>query len=426
MLRTNFRSIRSLSSCQVSRGWNTIPLAPPDKILGITEAFNKDNNAKKISLGVGAYRDNDGKPVIFPSVKKAEEKLLGLEKEKEYTAINGSKNFQSSLKKFIFNNEGKDPNGQKLIDQDQIVTCQSISGTGSLRLIGEFLNKFYDSKTILVPQPTWSNHLSVFKESGLTTKFYTYYDVSKNGLNFDGLINDLKAAKDDVVLLHACCHNPTGMDLSSEQWDQVLDVVEKNGLYPVIDMAYMGFSSGKPDQDIEVIRKLNKRVVDGSLSGYSLCQSFAKNMGLYGERVGSINIVTDSKDSALAIESQLKAIVRSIYSSPPIHGSKIVELILNDESLYNSWKSDLDSIVGRLNKVRQELYDRLDKSKNWDHLLQQRGMFVYTGLTKDQVLKLRLDYSIYCTEDGRFSISGINDANVDYLADAINKVVKET
>lgn len=418
------KSIRSLSSARVAHSWKTIPLAPPDKILGITEAFNKDKNPKKISLGVGAYRDNDGLPVIFPSVKEAEKVLLKQEKNKEYTAINGSKNFQDSLKKFIFNNEGKDPNGQKLIDQNFIVTSQSISGTGSLRLIGEFLNKFYESKTLLVPQPTWSNHLSVFKESGLTTKFYNYYDVSNNGLNFEGLLSDISAHKNDAILLHACCHNPTGMDLTNEQWDQVLDVVEKNNLYPVIDMAYMGFSSGKPDQDIEVIRKVNKRVVDGSLKGYSLCQSFAKNMGLYGERVGSINVITNSADSALAIESQLKQIVRSIYSSPPIHGSKLVELILNDSKLYESWKKDLDSIVGRLNKVRQELYDKLDKSKNWDHLLKQRGMFVFTGLTKEQVIKLRDEYSIYCTEDGRFSISGINDANVQYLADAINKVVK--
>lgn len=424
MLRNNLRSIRSFSNTRIISTWNTIPLAPPDKILGITEAYNKDTNPNKISLGVGAYRDNSGNPVVFPSVKKAEQKLLQVEKDKEYTAINGSKNFQNSLQSFIFNNEGKDPNGQKLIDQGRIVTSQSISGTGSLRLIGEFLNKFYQEKDILVPKPTWSNHLSVFKESGLNPTFYTYYDVKQNGLDFDGLIKDLSSKTNDVVLLHACCHNPTGMDLTSSQWDQVLDVVEKNKLYPVVDMAYMGFSSGKPDQDIEALRKLNKRVVDGSLPGYALCQSFAKNMGLYGERVGSINIVAESKDAALAIESQLKAIVRSIYSSPPIHGSKLVELILNDPELYSEWKQDLDVIVGRLNTVRQELYDRLDKTNfNWDHLLKQRGMFVYTGLSTEQVLKLRLDYSIYCTDDGRFSISGINDANVEYLANAINKVI---
>jgi aspartate aminotransferase len=402
-------------------------LAPPDKILGITEAYNKDTNPKKISLGVGAYRDNDGKPIIFPAVKEAEKILYQAETEKEYTGITGNKNYQNIVKNFIFNNSNKDANGKKLIDDGRIVTAQTISGTGSLRVIGDFLNRFYGSKKLLVPKPTWANHVAVFTDAGLSPEFYNYYDTSKNDLDFAGLKQSLQSQPDNsIILLHACCHNPTGMDLTAEQWSEVFEIVEKKSFFPLIDMAYQGFASGNPYEDIFVIRQLNKLVVDGKIPSYALCQSFAKNMGLYGERTGSISIVTESSEASKAIESQLKKLIRPIYSSPPIHGSKIVETIFSEQELLGRWLGDLDKVVGRLNTVRQQLYEKLDKTHfNWDHLLKQRGMFVYTGLSPEQMIRLRDEFSIYATEDGRFSISGINDKNVDYLADAINQVVKK-
>lgn len=405
--------------------WNEIPLAPPDKILGIAEAFVKDNNTKKINLGVGAYRDNSGKPIIFPSVKKAENVLLKTETQKEYTAITGSKNFQSIVKNFIFNNSNKDANGAKLIEEGRIVTSQTISGTGSLRVIAEFLKRFYSSKNIIVPKPTWANHIAVFTDAGIESDFYAYYNTSKNDLDFEKLKESLNnALSESIILLHACCHNPTGMDLTSSQWEEVLEIVQAKKLFPLVDMAYQGFASGNPYKDISLIRRMNELVVQGKIPTYALCQSFAKNMGLYGERTGSLSIITESKEQSVAIESQLKKLIRPIYSSPPIHGSKIVETIFADENLLNEWLSDLDHVVSRLNTVRQKLYEKLDKSKyNWDHLLKQRGMFVFTGLTAKQVIELREKYSVYATEDGRFSISGINDNNVDYLADAINQVI---
>ncbi|EEQ36299.1 putative aspartate aminotransferase [Clavispora lusitaniae] len=421
------RASRPFSVAARLAKWNEIPLAPPDKILGISEAFQRDANSKKINLGVGAYRDNSGKPIVFPSVKKAEKILLEKETDKEYTGIIGSKAYQTAVRNFIFNNSGKDVSGAKLIKDNRIVTAQTISGTGSLRVIADFLVRFYSSKHILVPKPSWANHVAVFSDAGMSTEFYTYYDVKANGLDFESLKSSLSAAADEsVVLLHACCHNPTGMDLTPEQWDEVLAIVQEKKLFPLVDMAYQGFASGSPYKDIGLVRKMNKLVAEGKINSYALCQSFAKNMGLYGERTGSVSIVTESGEQSAAVESQLKKLIRPMYSNPPIHGSRIVETIFSDEALLNEWLADLDAVVSRLNVVRDKLYEKLDKSNyNWDHLLKQRGMFIYTGLSAEQVVELREKYSVYATEDGRFSISGVNEHNVDYLADAINQVIKK-
>uniref|UniRef100_A0A0L0NU48 Aminotransferase class I/classII large domain-containing protein n=1 Tax=Candidozyma auris TaxID=498019 RepID=A0A0L0NU48_CANAR len=425
MIRARFS--RSFTVCARLAKWNDVPLAPPDKILGISEAFVKDLNPKKINLGVGAYRDGKGKPIVFPSVKKAETVLLENETNKEYTGITGSKTYQDAVRQFIFNNSNKDANGAQLIKEGRIVTAQTISGTGSLRVIADFLNRFYSSKNIFVPKPTWANHVAVFTDAGLKADFYAYYDVKNNGLDFANLKKSVAAAPEEsVILLHACCHNPTGMDLTAEEWEEVLEIIQQRKLFPLVDMAYQGFASGNTYEDIGLIRRLNELVVEGKIPTYALCQSFAKNMGLYGERTGSISIITESAEHSKAIESQLKKLIRPIYSNPPIHGSRIVETIFANENLYQEWLSDLDQVVGRLNVIRDKLYQKLDKSNyNWDHLLKQRGMFIYTGLSAEQVIELREKYSVYATEDGRFSISGVNEDNVDYLADAINQVIKK-
>lgn len=421
------RSTRSFSVYARLAKWNEIPLAPPDKILGISEAFVKDSNSKKINLGVGAYRDGKGKPIVFPSVKKAEEILLKNETQKEYTGITGSKTYQDAVKNFIFNNSNKDKNGAQLIKDGRIVTAQTISGTGSLRVIADFLARFYSSKNIIVPKPTWANHVAVFTDAGMKADYYAYYDKENNGLDFANLKKSVAAAPEEsVILLHACCHNPTGMDLTAQEWEEVLEIIQQKKLFPLVDMAYQGFASGNTYEDIGLIRRLNELVVEGKIPTYALCQSFAKNMGLYGERTGSISIITESADHSKAIESQLKKLIRPIYSNPPIHGSRIVETIFANQELFNEWLKDLDQVVGRLNVIRDKLYQKLDKSNyNWDHLLKQRGMFIYTGLTAEQVIELREKYSVYATEDGRFSISGVNEDNVDYLADAINQVIKK-
>lgn len=421
------RSARQFSVAARLAKWNEIPLAPPDKILGISEAYQKDTNGSKINLGVGAYRDNLGKPIVFPSVKKAETVLLEREADKEYTGIIGSKKYQDSVRQFIFNNSGKDAAGKQLIDGNRIVTAQTISGTGSLRVIADFLKRFNSADNIIVPKPTWANHVAVFTDAGIAADYYAYYDVQQNDLDFANLKQSISnAPNESIILLHACCHNPTGMDLTPEQWEEVLAIVQEKKLFPLVDMAYQGFASGSPYEDIGLIRRLNELVVEGKIPTYALCQSFAKNMGLYGERTGSISIVTELAEQSKAIESQLKKLIRPMYSNPPIHGLRIVETIFSDENLLQEWLADLDAVVGRLNVVRDKLYQKLDKSNyNWDHLLKQRGMFIYTGLSAEQVRELRDKYSVYATEDGRFSISGVNENNVDYLADAINQVIKK-
>lgn len=420
-------SARQFSVAARLAKWKEVPMAPPDKILGISEAFQKDSNTQKINLGVGAYRDNSGKPIVFPLVKKAETVLLKKESDKEYTGIIGSKPYQNAVKNFIFNNSNKDANGAQLIKDNRIVTAQTISGTGSLRVIADFLKRFYSADNIIVPKPTWANHVAVFTDAGIKADYYAYYDKANNALDFANLKQSVQNAPDEsIVLLHACCHNPTGMDLTPQEWDEVLEIIQSKKMFPLVDMAYQGFASGLPYEDIGLIRRLNELVVQGKIPTYALCQSFAKNMGLYGERTGSISIITELAEQSGAIESQLKKLIRPMYSNPPIHGLRIVETIFSDETLLKEWLQDLDAVVGRLNVVRDKLYQKLDKSNyNWDHLLKQRGMFIYTGLSAEQVIELREKYSVYATEDGRFSISGVNENNVDYLADAINQVIKK-
>ncbi|ODQ81105.1 hypothetical protein BABINDRAFT_160511 [Babjeviella inositovora NRRL Y-12698] len=409
--------------------WVDVQMAPPDKILGLSELYVKDPNPKKVNLGVGAYRDEEGKPWILPSVKEAERKLVveGLEKDKEYVPILGSGPYNSAVQKFIF---GHDEFGKKLIAEKRIVSAQTISGTGSLRVIAELLNKFYSVKKCYMSAPTWPNHLNVFRDAGVEPAAYPYYDLDTNSLDIENLLATLnKAEKGALILLHSSCHNPTGLDATSEQWDQILEVITKRELFPIVDMAYQGFATGDPIKDLGiVIHKMTKMHYENpeKLPSFALCQSFAKNMGLYGERTGSVFLVHESPEFISKITSQLKALVRPMYSSPPCHGSKIVEVILNDEKLYKSWLGDVAKITNRLNEVRSGLYDNLDHSlRNWDHLKRQKGMFSYTGLSKDEMLKLRSDFSIYGTDDGRFSLAGISNRNVKYVAEAVNAVVKK-
>ncbi|OUM55185.1 hypothetical protein BVG19_g4675 [[Candida] boidinii] len=405
--------------------WASVEKAPADKILGLTVLYNQDKNPEKINLGVGAYRDNEGKPWILPSVKLAEEYLSQNEENKEYVPIVGSPNFNKLIKNLLFNN---DANGKKLLANDRIVTSQGISGTGSLRVLGEFVKKFHNNDNVLVPNPTWANHIAILEKSGLKTDKYKYYNFINNGFDKDGMLQDLSnAANGSIVLLHACCHNPTGVDPNLNDWDDILDKISEKKLLPILDMAYQGFGSGNPITDLNILFKFNEAVVNGKLSNFMLSQSFAKNMGLYGERVGSLSIITKDSDESVRVKSQLEKIIRPLYSSPPSHGSKLVEIILSNETIYNQWLKDVKIMSDRLNDMRKLLFDKLKNDYhnelNWDHLLNQKGMFCYTGLNQDQVSKL-IDKSVYLTSDGRISIAGIYEKNVDYLANAINEVTK--
>ncbi|XP_052231875.1 aspartate aminotransferase, mitochondrial-like [Dreissena polymorpha] len=398
--------------------WADVPLGPPDAILGITEAFKKDKNPKRINLGVGAYRDDAGKPFILESVKKAERQMIEEGLDHEYAPISGFPAFtEASAKLALGDNSPAVAGGLN-------ATVQGISGTGSLRIGGDFLKRFYTkSHEIYFPTPTWGNHTPIFKDAGLTIKPYRYYDPKTCGFDFNGALEDIsKIPEGSIILLHACAHNPTGVDPQPEQWKEISKVVKKRKLYPFFDVAYQGFGSGCIDKDAFGLRHF---IADG----HTLClaQSYAKNMGLYGERVGAFTIVCSDKKEQERVMSQLKILIRPIYSNPPIHGAHIVAKVLNQPDLRSIWLKEVKQMADRIITMRTRLRDGLKKegsSHNWQHITDQIGMFCFTGLKPPQVERLTNEFSVYLTKDGRISVAGLSSNNVDYLASAMHQVTK--
>ncbi|KAL1458365.1 hypothetical protein WDU94_008522 [Cyamophila willieti] len=407
-----------LTSRYSSSWFADVPMGPPDAILGVTEAFKKDSNTNKINLGVGAYRDDDGKPYVLPSVREADERVLNKNLDKEYAPIVGAPDFGRLTAELAY---GEDCPQLK----DNLVSIvQGISGTGSLRIGAAFFKNFFPGeKTIYVPTPTWGNHIPICKHAGLDVKHYRYYDPNTCGFDFKGALEDINnIPSNSIILLHACAHNPTGVDPKPEQWKELAAVVKAKKLYPFFDMAYQGFASGNTTQDAFAVRYFLKEI--GQLC---LAQSFAKNMGLYGERVGAFSIVSADKEEASRITSQLKILIRAFYSSPPIHGARIVQEILSDSKLKAQWLNEVKGMADRIISVRQSLKDNLKKegsSKPWNHITDQIGMFCYTGLNATQVEKLTKEHSVYLTKDGRISMAGVTSKNVGYLAKSIHAVTK--
>ncbi|TQE02615.1 hypothetical protein C1H46_011771 [Malus baccata] len=324
--------------------------APEDPILGVTVAYNKDQSPLKLNLGVGAYRTEEGKPLVLNVVRKAEQLLVNdMSRVKEYLPIVGLADFNKLSARLIL---GAD---SPAIQENRITTVQCLSGTGSLRVGGEFLAKHYHERTIYIPQPTWGNHTKVFTLAGLTVKSYRYYDPATRGLNFQGLLEDLRSAPAGaIVLLHACAHNPTGVDPTLEQWEQIRQLVRSRELLPFFDSAYQGFASGSLDGDAQSVRRF---AADGGEC--LIAQSYAKNMGLYGERVGALSIVCKNADVASKVESQLKLVIRPMYSNPPIHGASIVATILKDRDLFNEWTIELKEMADRIISMRLQLFESL-------------------------------------------------------------------
>jgi len=388
-----------------------IPEAPPDPILGLTLAFSADPSPDKINLGVGAYRTEEGKPLILNSVKKAEETIFkGGKFNKEYIPIDGYAEFYQLAAKFLFGDKIMQSHGKN------IVTVQSLSGTGAVRVGVEFIHKFMPNATVYISEPTWPNHKNICNSSYVPFKTYRYYSRETNALDFDGMIEDLKSApKGSVILLHACAHNPTGMDPTPEQWTTIADLMQSRGLFPFFDCAYQGFASGDPEKDVEAVRTFVLRCFEMMVS-----QSFAKNFGLYGERVGTLNIVCSDANVTKAVRSQLKGIIRPNYSSPPSHGAYIVSTVLSTPELLEEWKTELKDMAGRIHTMRKLLYETLkEKNIHWPHMMQQIGMFSYTGLTAKQVDVLINKHHIYLTADGRISLPGLSTKTVPIVASAI-------
>lgn len=394
--------------------WANVPQGPPDAILGITEAFKADSFEKKINLGVGAYRDDKGKPYVLPSVRKAEDKVIASRMNKEYAGITGVPEFTTAGAKLAY--------GEGSSALNRVAVTQSISGTGALRIGAAFLARFFPGdKTIYIPTPSWANHGAVFKDAGLKVEKYRYYNKDTIGLDFDGMVADIKAApKGSMFLLHACAHNPTGVDPTQEQWQAIEAAIKEGDHYVFFDMAYQGFASGDTNKDAYALRYFVEKGHNPALA-----QSFAKNMGLYGERAGIFSVVCESAEEKKRVDSQIKILVRPMYSNPPIHGARIAAEILNNAELYEQWLVEVKEMADRIIKMRALLKENLEKlgsKHDWSHITDQIGMFAYTGLTPEEMDKLAKEYSVYATKDGRISVAGITSDNVGRLAEAIYAV----
>lgn len=401
-----------------SSWWTNVKMAPPDAILGVTEAFKRDTNPKKINLGVGAYRDDNGKPYVLESVQIAEKMLAAEKLDKEYTQINGVQDFCDASARLIF---GEDSD---VIKNKMYVTAQSISGTGGLRVGAEFLKKFFPfNKTVWMPTPTWGNHGPIMSDSDFQLKQYRYYKPSTRGFDFEGCIEDIsKIPEHSVILVQACAHNPTGVDPTPDQWIEISRVIKQRKLFPFLDSAYQGFASGDTNKDAFSVRQFVK---DGHELAVS--QSFSKNMGLYGERVGAISFIVHNKEDRERIMSQLKVTIRRMYSNPPRHGAQIASKVLNTPDLRTLWLKEVKSMADRIITMRKSLVDNLKKegsSHNWQHITDQIGMFCFTGLNEKQVERLTKEFSVYLTKDGRISVAGVSSKNNAYLAHAIHQVTK--
>ena len=394
-------------------------MGPPDSILGIAQQFRASPAPHKINLVIGAYRDAHGRPWILPTVAQAEARLLLQQAEqvatvnKEYLPMEGDAEFLQQAMQFAY--------GRELCAQKHIAAVQTLSGTGACRIGGQFLKLVASDTAIYIPVPTWGNHWKIFDHCGLVTKPYRYYDAATNRLDFDGLMEDLEAAPDgSIILLHACAHNPTGCDPTPAQWRDMARVLLQKQHIAFLDSAYQGFASGNSEADAWALRFLVSQDIP-----LLLAQSFAKNFGLYGERCGTLSVVCNDPEEQEIVLSQLKGIIRPMYSSPPKHGSNIVKTVLGDDALTSKYYEECKSMADRIASMRQRLVEELHRAgstHDWSHVTGQIGMFAFTGMSAAMVDQLTDEYAIYLTRDGRISLAGLNEENVTTVARAMHAV----
>lgn len=386
-------------------------LAPADPILGLTEAYLADGRSEKVNLGVGVYLDEAGRIPLMAAVREAEQRVLAEAKPHAYLPIDGLAAYRDEVRGLVF--------GADAAVLERTATVQSIAGTGALRVGAEFLRQLHPSATVLISDPSWENHRALFTRAGFRVDSYRYFDAEVRGVDFEGMIADLSAAAaDTIVVLHPCCHNPTGYDLTDEQWDRVVQVVGERGLFPFVDMAYQGFAEGI-EEDNAVVGKF----VDAGLP-VMVGTSYSKNFSLYGQRVGSLSVVASDADEAKRVLSQLKICIRTNYSNPPAFGAKLVATVLADQGLRQQWADELGEMRVRVSSLRQRLVDALVARgiDDMGFIARQRGMFSYSGLATEQMVRLRRDFGIYGTDSGRMCIAALNDGNIEHVADAIAAV----
>ncbi|KAI8826011.1 pyridoxal phosphate-dependent transferase [Fimicolochytrium jonesii] len=391
--------------------------APPDPILHLSHLHSEDTFEKRINVGVGAYRDENGKPWVLPVVRKAEKQLIQDPKfDHEYLPIDGLKPFYEASVRLIL---GKD---SAAVKEKRYVGIQTISGSGAVRLGGAFLNRFRKAK-IYVSNPTWGNHHDIFKDAELEVHTYPYWDPKTRGLALEDMLKSLKDAPNgSIIVLHPCAHNPTGVDPTPEQWRQIAAVLKEKSHFPFFDCAYQGFATGDLDRDASAVRYFVEQ-------GFELlvCQSYSKNLGLYGERAGCLTVVLKSASVVPQVRSQLVRLQRAAISSPPAFGARVASLILNDETMFREWTEQLKIMSGRIQTMRKLLHDALIELKTpgtWNHITDQIGMFCYTGLSVKQVGVMKEKYHVYLTDNGRISVAGLNQSNVRTFAEALDWVVR--
>ena len=395
--------------------FSAVEMAPRDPILGLNEQFNADTNPAKVNLGVGVYFDDNGKLPLLECVQAAEKTMMEKPAARGYLPIDGIAAYDTAVKSLVFGADSEP------VTSGRIATVQGIGGTGGLKIGADFLKKISPNATVLISDPSWENHRALFTNAGFTVDSYRYYDANNRGVDFDGMLADLNtAAPGTIILLHACCHNPTGYDITAAQWEQVIATVAAKNLVPFLDMAYQGFGHGIAE-DGAVIGKFVAAGLD-----FFVSTSFSKSFSLYGERVGALSVVCASKEEAGRVLSQLKIAIRTNYSNPPIHGGAIVAAVLGNPELRALWEKELGEMRVRIKAMRQKLVDGLKAAgvtQDMSFITTQIGMFSYSGLSKDQMVRLRDEFGVYGTDTGRMCVAALNSKNIDYVCASIAKVI---
>ncbi len=395
--------------------FSAVEMAPRDPILGLNEQFNADTNPAKVNLGVGVYFDDNGKLPLLQCVQAAEKALLGAPKPHGYLPIDGIAAYDAAVKALVFGADSEP------VASGRVATVQALGGTGGLKLGADFLKKLNPAAKVLISDPSWENHRALFTNAGFTVESYRYYDEATRSLNFAGMLADLNAAAaGTVVVLHACCHNPTGYDITPAQWDEVIAAVKARGLVPFLDMAYQGFGYGLAE-DGAVIGKF---VAAGLM--FFVSTSFSKSFSLYGERVGALSVVCKDKEEMGRVLSQLKIVIRTNYSNPPTFGGALVAAVLSTPELRAQWEQELGEMRVRIKAMRQKLVDGLKAAgiaQDMSFITTQIGMFSYSGLNKDQMVRLRNEFGVYGTDTGRMCVAALNSKNIDYVCASIAKVI---
>ena len=392
-----------------------IAAAPADPILGLNEKFLSDPRSDKINLGVGVYKDDGGNTPVLNSVKKAETRLLAAENSKTYLGIPGSADFALAVQQLLF---GAD---SSIIAEGRAQTAQTPGGTGGLRLAAELISRQIGATRVWVSDPTWANHKGIFQAAGLEISSYAYYDAEAHDMDFEAMLSGLgQASAGDVVLLHGCCHNPTGIDPDREQWAQLAELCSSRGLLPLFDFAYQGFARGL-DEDAEGLRLFAEHCDE-----ILIASSYSKNFGIYGERTGAFTLVARTAEVAATVFSQVKSIIRVIYSNPPKHGSALVAAVLNDAELRAEWEAEVAAMRDRIKQMRSLLVATLKNKgvdRDFSFIERQCGMFSFSGLSKEQIVKMRDESGVYAVDSGRFSVAAMTTGNMDPLCDAIAAVI---